>query len=929
MKFLKDIKEYKLQLITEASVVSKKNIDSYIQSYYDKYETFNEDIKKVVNKYIYKNIISNDLLKKYTINGVLDKEGFNKEIKELVDSTKPEEILRNVKKASKEIIEKSISEFIYNNILKILTIRKGKEGLMSEIDPITTIILAPFFIKFTFIDNIPKDQLQSFYDSLSELKNNPNYFKFLNFDKFKNISFNSVNEFYSFLIDKSKDKDGFVYFKDKSGNQLKCYLFDYIGKENKENNPSWWPFEGGPLKPAVLEYNLSNYINIILKDINEIDDSYFHELKEKITDKLIELEPFFKINKFVRLMAKFEVKNYEAADIGKSYDLKRLFYNITDKDIQEKTRMVSEINSKKGNSLKDKVISSMSIANRLSGVETILDKAEEELGSIIPTTPFTTLEEIDEINNKLGKDNGVEIIWESDDKLVVIVNSYDANFILNGEGTKYDRKVNQCIAWPKPNGAGYWDTYVGNDGPRLANFNDRGGKGEYKLQFYIYNFTKEARRTGRWAIGVTLGLSKVTNEGACQDCKNTYVPNLFDYLKSENIPFNEILDKVDTNNNGTKFEGMTFFEKKIEIKKRQIELNKKIKSGDLTIEEIEEALKEGANINAYDGVLIRKSINDFPKIKYLLSKGASIQYLFSELNIIIKNNNSELLKFLIQNGLDVSKFKISEDLINNFDVFKIVLDSWGDTKLTNDNISNELFNSITDIKVLYLLQSKGFDIKKALGVDVSVNERNTEFIDANEDNYQIIKYLLDNKVIKYNENNPFNIFSKNINVYHLFILNGYPINYQNSVNLYNFSKEYKNKPSLYKEQLENIIDLYLTENLIYKKSCNTCNGYGIVNLIPCVSCNETGLSNQLGKYKSFFEKKGEICEGPYLVNLFIDKYFKDKFIKLIYKLNDNNVDIEELLFDTLNVLKDPDTLEKLSEPEINDLIDKIKNLGIV
>ena len=45
MKFLKDIKEYKLQLITEASVVSKKNIDSYIQSYYDKYETFNEDIQ--------------------------------------------------------------------------------------------------------------------------------------------------------------------------------------------------------------------------------------------------------------------------------------------------------------------------------------------------------------------------------------------------------------------------------------------------------------------------------------------------------------------------------------------------------------------------------------------------------------------------------------------------------------------------------------------------------------------------------------------------------------------------------------------------------------------------------------------------------------------------------------------------------------------
>ena len=57
MKFLKDIKDYKFQLINEASVISKKNIDSYIDSYYDKYDTFSYAIKNIVNKYGFKSEI--------------------------------------------------------------------------------------------------------------------------------------------------------------------------------------------------------------------------------------------------------------------------------------------------------------------------------------------------------------------------------------------------------------------------------------------------------------------------------------------------------------------------------------------------------------------------------------------------------------------------------------------------------------------------------------------------------------------------------------------------------------------------------------------------------------------------------------------------------------------------------------------------------
>ena len=922
MKFLKDIKEYKFQLINEASVISKKNIDSYIDSYYDKYDTFSYAIKNIVNKYIYKNILEKSLIKKYTIDGVLDKEGFNKEIKEIVDSADPEIIIQNAENAPKEIINKSISEYIYNNILKILSIRKRKDELLCEIDPITTSTLAPFFIKFNIIDNVSKNDLQLFYDSLNETKYSPNYFIFLDFNKFKNVSFEKFKKLYDFIVDRIKGnegKDDSLYFKQKSGNELKFSLVDYIGKESKENYPSWWPFDSGSLKPPSSEINLSNYLNKlindkdIIKNSDNITDDDIHLLIEKIGDKLTELDPLIKIYKFVRLMPKFEVKNDDAKDLGETIDLKTLFYNIKTEELQNQTAQVAEINYRKGSFEKSKTITKKSM--RYRNVVKILEEAEDELGSIIPTTPDTTLEEIDDINRKFGKQNGVEILWQDEDKLITQVNSYEANYILNGAGTKYpdQKRSDHCIAWP--NGRSYWNNYVGIEGPV---------GGEYKLQFYIYDFTREARKSNKWTIGITLGLSKRFMSGGCQDSRNNHIDleKLQKFFNQENIPFFEVLDKIDPNDKGTKYEGMTLFEKHIFIKKKQIETNLKLRSGDLTISEIEEALEEGANINAYNGILIKKSINDLEKLKYLLSKGAVIQYLFDELDKIIKDNNFELLRFLIKKGLDVSEYKLSSDLLQNYQVFKIILDAWGDVKLTNDNLSKEVFNSIKDIRVLSLLDSRGFDIKKAIGVDLNSESRDDAFISNNRDNYHIIKFLFDKGILKYNPNNPYYIFPYNLDVYNLFILNGYPINYQDSTVLYNFAKNYKKSTDKekWKKGLNSILDLYLTENLIYNKSCPECNGYGIVNDTLCPVCKSTGLSNQLGNYKSYIEKKGNISCGTAFIDLFIDEYFSDKFINVLIKLHKNNVNVSDLFIEAL---------EDLEEPKKSEINNKISNLGII
>lgn len=948
MRFIKDINEYKLQLINEAFTISKKSIDVYVQAYSDKYDTFSDEIKTTVNKYIFKNILESSLKEKYTINGVLDKEGIKNEIKDLVENTSAEKIAENIKTASKELVEKSINEFIYLNILRILTIRKKKDEVLSDIDSTTAITLVPFFIKFFLTDNISKDELQSFFDSLKTLDYKSDYFRFLDFNKFKNVSYKLFKELYDFLILRVKgdeDRNDNYDFKTKSGSILSYSLIDYIGKETKENCPSWWPFESyAPFKPALKEYNLTDFVinnlnkSNLFKNSNNLTDDDIHHLTEIIGDKLTELSPLFKIARFVRLMPVFINKNKANGEVGEEVNLKSLFFNLKSKDLQNETAQVAETNYRKGNSEKNKDITRKAL--RCRNIEKILEESEDVLGSIVPTTPDTTLEEIDDINRKFGKNQGVEILWQDEDKLITQVNSYEANYILNGPGTKYpeQKRSDHCIAW-RSSGQTYWNTYVGIEGPASGI--------EYRLQFYIYDFTREARKSNRWTIGISLGLSKRIIDGGCQDSKNVHIneSELKNFFRQEEIPFFEVLNKIDPNDKGTKYEGMTLFEKHIAIKKKQIETNQKIKSGNLTIEEIEEVLAEGGDINAYGGVLIRKSINDFERIKYLISKGASVQYLFDEVDNIIKVNNFELLKFLINNGLDLSNYIISSDVVKNYDIFKIITDSW-EQDFTSENISDDIFNNITDIRILFLLYNKGYDFKKAIGVDTPGKLRTTKFIDNNQDNYPVIKFLFDKVLPKYLSNNPYNIFPINIDVYHLFILNSYPINYQDSTCLFNFTKIYSNYKdnNNYKNNLDNILNSFITEKIIYKESCPTCNGYGVVKENKCPTCEGTGLSDKSNTYNSYLDKKGDLCYSSQYSKLLNDPYFSEKFFNVLVKLKTIGVEVDldlfEVYLDTANdndILKKKDILRKvfslysddLQNKEWTDLFYQLQKLGLV
>jgi hypothetical protein len=862
----------------------------------------------------YKKFIINEALairKKDTIDPIIelylkDKE-INKDVLEIINKDSADRILKEPDLDKNSAYKKSFQSYIIK-ILKTLSLRIKKDGQIL-IDTSLELFnkLAPIFIDLNMKKRtFSLEELTSLYSVLEGLQFDKKYIDVLNIL----IGYYNLDNKY---INSEQIISTFVIFKNLfvSGNELNINinnksfpLVNYIGK----NEPVWWPYNNSPLEKPLEEWGLINYIG----NINNFEGDA-RSMAEIISDRVRDIKSMYSIVYFTDniIPEKFVVSNKESSDYGKTIDLQQSIYTENNLSIKQKIQFLSPLVQNANKNIRDIIYRKIRTYRKTTD---IINFIEASLNSTIPTdiSPIITI--IEEINRKLGKSNGIEILYENNDYTVLIVEvkTFEANKMLNGPKPKGELTLSKhCIAEEAYN----WNSYVGSEGPN-------GRNREYTLQFYIYDLNQIG--SNDWVIGISMNKNKVS---ACHTYSDGPFMDLLDnHLKQENIPFYEILNKIDPNDNGTKYEGMTLLEKKLFIKQKQIEINLKIKTGNLTISEIEEALEEGANINAYDGILIKNSINDFEKMKYLISKGASVQYLFDSLDNIIKNNNFELLKFLIKNNLNVSKYVISEELVKRYYVFKVILDTWGDVKLTNDNISITVFNTITDIRVISLIQSKGFNIKEAIGVDLDFNARDSDFITNNQDNYPIIKFLFDKNILKYNPNNYFNIFPFNIDVYNLFILNGYPINYQDSTVLYNFAKIYKKgsfkdkKFNDIKIELDNILDLYLSENLIYRKDCHKCNGYGIVGIDMCSNCGGKGLTNQLGNYKTYIEKKGDISSGSCFVDLFTDEYFCDKFINVLIKLHNNNVDVSEL-FET--------GLSTLVEPKLSEIKSKIKSIGLI
>jgi len=854
---------------------------------------------KLKNKMIiknYKKFILNEALairKKDTIDPIinlyLNNKDINKDISEIINKDAEERILKEPSLDKESAYKKSFQSYIIK-ILKTLSLRIKKDGqILIDISLELFNELAPIFIDLNMKESFSIEDLTSIYSALEGLQ----------FDKKYIDTFLILKNYSNDILSKKELINLLVNFKDLfvSGKELNINinnksipLVNYIGKDE----PVWWPYNNAPLEEPLEEWGLIKFIGNIKNFEGDRRD-----MSEIISDRIRDVKSMGSIVYFTNniIPEKFIVANKESPDYGREIDLKKIIYTQNDEGAKEKIQFLSPLVQQAEKSVRDIIYNKIRTKRN---VKQILDFVEISLTTGVPSDMSPIITRIEEINRKIGKSNGVDIIYESEDytTIIVEVKTYQANSMLNGRKPKGELTLSQhCIA----NNSSNWESYVGSDGP---NYNNR----KYTLQFYIYDLNQ--RGSNQWVIGISINKDNIS---ACHTYSDGAFMHLInDHLKEENIPFFQILNKVDPNDEGTKYEGMTYLEKQLSIKQKQIELNKKISSGDISIAEIEEALAEGANINAYNGLLIKKSIDNFERIKFLVSKGAAVQYLFDEVDKIINSKNFELLKFLINNGLDLSSYKISYDVVKNYDIFKIITDSWKHG-FSEENIPTDVFEKITDLRIIFLLHKNGYNFKKAIGFDTPGSERTAKFMENNQDNYPVIKFLFDIILPKYSSNKSYHIFPINIDVYHLFILNGYPLNYLDSICLYNLVKAYNinNTNNKFKDNLDNILNSFITEKITYKESCPTCKGYGVIEENLCPTCEGTGLSDKLNTYKSSLDTEGNLCHSTPYSKFLKNPYFSEKFFNVLVKLKTVGVNVDLDYFDEyLDLLDEDDILKK-------------------
>lgn len=259
---------------------------------------------------------------------------------------------------------------------------------------------------------------------------------------------------------------------------------------------------------------------------------------------------------------------------------------------------------------------------------------------------------IDRINKRFGDINGVDIMYNDHDFLIVEVKSYQANNALNSN-------TSHCIA----SNRGHWDSYVGGDSL-------------YNKQYYIYNFNIP-NSDNNSIIGIT-----IEHGGTIRACHNKPDHDLKSNIKS-------ILKKWESEYNIDDnlfryFKPMTDDEK--ELKRRRVIANRELVKKGLTAKQITEYVNDGGDPNAQSGKPLINAIedNNLEVVKTLFELGA-IANIGEPKTFPIRNASSiEMLKLLVENGAEITAETISkEENVTNYETLKYLLDNGGDPNSDN------------------------------------------------------------------------------------------------------------------------------------------------------------------------------------------------------------------------------------------------------
>jgi hypothetical protein len=300
-----------------------------------------------------------------------------------------------------------------------------------------------------------------------------------------------------------------------------------------------------------------------------------------------------------------------------------------------------------------------------------VNNAIETLGNVGMKKLFT---EVSNINNKLGENNGVDIVYnnDNDDNIIVLkVKSHAANNYLHNQSHGKLMLTGHCIAYDSKD---YWNSIVGDN--------------SYRKLYYVYNFNLDIRENAPRIEGIEqdnlfpFGLlvepdpnnyKKVIVNSSHAKNDDGIKSKVKDIIKEFGLDFDKIF--------------LPASEEEIKFKEKSKNASKTLADGklmgSLTIEDVKELVDDyGADVN-YDGgepLINALKSSRIDLVKFLIERGANpnlgnaIEYAttFEEVKLLytsqipiylenkkesellkswIERDNLEAVKFLIENGV--------------------------------------------------------------------------------------------------------------------------------------------------------------------------------------------------------------------------------------------------------------------------------------
>lgn len=306
-------------------------------------------------------------------------------------------------------------------------------------------------------------------------------------------------------------------------------------------------------------------------------------------------------------------------------------------------------------------------------IELLANKVNDLIKQVTGSNPkLNLLKTLKEVNSRLGKRSGADIVFNENNVIVLLIHSFKANNILNSD-------VGHCIVSRETN----WKSY----------------SGDYSLVYYIYNFN----------LPVTDPISKIAivvdekgnyKSGACQDRNNSSlhsrIDDIFKKWENEYKLTEKLRDVVKPISEESYIE-----------KKKSIEANYNVIKPNLSVDEIKECIKYGADVNTSNGKPLGNAIREknLEKIKYLLSLDEilvnGIARDISDAFYTLEFDNDPISVDILKEFLNKKDFEIDLKLIKKFEGNKKLIDILVDSYVVNpdQNIRKSYIRSILKLVI--------------------------------------------------------------------------------------------------------------------------------------------------------------------------------------------------------------------------------------